>query len=93
MQLRQHQLATCCHQPTPCTLLAIGRVTQVVCSTGLMQLDVCLEGKDEDDEVALFTPGLPSLVQLTLVWKGGRSDAVAISAADFPGAHHSQGCK
>ena len=46
-----------------------------------MQLDVCLDGPrpGEEEAVVLDAPGLPNLVQLTLVWKGGRPDSVAVS--------------
>ena len=39
-----------------------------------MQLDLCVEGRGKEDAVLLGAPGLPSLTQLALMWKGGRSD-------------------
>lgn len=50
-----------------------------------MQLDVCVEGWRNDDDLVLDTPGLPSLAQLTLVWNNGRSTSVSMHASAFAG--------
>ena len=50
-------------------------------TAGLVQLDVCLDGPHpgEEEAVILEFPGLPTLAQLSLVWKGGRPDSVDVN--------------